>query len=438
MPDDTLALDPDQEPQSLHEFIHEEERNPLEPRRKIIYIYDHPALPTETIGGKVVIDLENDTDYDRWTRPRIDMRAVPSAAASASRPVVEDLAAYVQAFYHGMEVRVAKDRFRLVPWKEPTRRKGAKTKVDQYIGLAAKSPTNHPDTVTRIRHRGADSAVPEGQINLNDILDGLLEALPSDAYAAMLLMHHDLYEDDDDDFCCGRAYGGSRICVFSTFRDNPILDQDNGIAMEHTWPNAHCRKYADDLWDCMNDDDGKKKTSAQRRFRPEQMVKVPKLTAANAGGLAVAEPLVAAVLSASALIKSKGTFTANDWSAIWLGRACIIAVHKLGHCFGLDHCVYYACVMQGTASVAEDTQQPPYLCPVCQAKVAYALAVEPATKNDKRQAGRTVAGAADVERLGNAWTRAQYEALERFCESRTNAVMFKGLKAWLQARKREM
>lgn len=33
----------------------------------------------------------------------------------------------------------------------------------------------------------------------------------------------------------------------------------------------------------------------------------------------------------------------------------------------------FACAMQGTASMAEDLRQPPYLCPVCAKKVARAV-----------------------------------------------------------------
>ncbi len=35
----------------------------------------------------------------------------------------------------------------------------------------------------------------------------------------------------------------------------------------------------------------------------------------------------------------------------------------------MDHDVYYARVMQGTTSLAEDVRQPPYLCPADLAKV---------------------------------------------------------------------
>jgi archaemetzincin len=59
-------------------------------------------------------------------------------------------------------------------------------------------------------------------------------------------------------------------------------------------------------------------------------------------------------------------------SSLWLSRMCRTASHELGHCFGIDHCVYYACIMQGSASLSEDTRQPPYLCPVDCAKLVHA------------------------------------------------------------------
>ncbi|KAK0723486.1 hypothetical protein B0T26DRAFT_750749 [Lasiosphaeria miniovina] len=63
-----------------------------------------------------------------------------------------------------------------------------------------------------------------------------------------------------------------------------------------------------------------------------------------------------------------------DLGRLWLSRVARTAVHELGHCFCLDYCVYYACVMQGTTGLAEDTRQPPYLCPVCLKKLTRALA----------------------------------------------------------------
>lgn len=94
-------------------------------------------------------------------------------------------------------------------------------------------------------------------------------------------------------------------------------------------------------------------------------------------------------------------------TALWLGRVCRTASHELGHCLGVDHCVYYACAMQGTASLAEDVRQPPYLCPVDLAKILRAT------------------GADVLER---------YQALLVFCQRYENAHMFAAFAAWLQRR----
>eukprot|EP00698_Gefionella_okellyi_P003052 TRINITY_DN12872_c0_g1_i1.p3 TRINITY_DN12872_c0_g1~~TRINITY_DN12872_c0_g1_i1.p3 ORF type:complete len:122 (+),score=33.82 TRINITY_DN12872_c0_g1_i1:808-1173(+) len=34
------------------------------------------------------------------------------------------------------------------------------------------------------------------------------------------------------------------------------------------------------------------------------------------------------------------------------------------HLLGFDHCIYYACVMNGSGHLAEDFSQPMHLCPV--------------------------------------------------------------------------
>jgi archaemetzincin len=85
--------------------------------------------------------------------------------------------------------------------------------------------------------------------------------------------------------------------------------------------------------------------------------------------------------------------------------------------------------MQGTASVAEDSQQPPYLCPVCQAKVAYTVAVESASTKGRRKRTKE-----EVDRLVKKWTLDQYGALLAYCEKHRDGFMFRGMEAWLQAR----
>ena len=94
-------------------------------------------------------------------------------------------------------------------------------------------------------------------------------------------------------------------------------------------------------------------------------------------------------------------------SGLWLGRVCRTASHKLGHCFGMDHCVHYACSTQGTASVIEDARQPPYLCPIDLTKVLKATG---AGQNDR------------------------YSALLAFCEKHKDAQLFAAYAAWIRAR----
>jgi archaemetzincin len=47
-------------------------------------------------------------------------------------------------------------------------------------------------------------------------------------------------------------------------------------------------------------------------------------------------------------------------------------VHEMGHCFGIDHCTYFHCFMQGSASLIEARSQPPYACPLEMVKLCAA------------------------------------------------------------------
>lgn len=62
----------------------------------------------------------------------------------------------------------------------------------------------------------------------------------------------------------------------------------------------------------------------------------------------------------------------QDRRAVLLTRACKTAVHELGHMFGIGHCVYRECCMQGSGHLREDFTIPHALCPVdlCKFKAA--------------------------------------------------------------------
>jgi archaemetzincin len=100
--------------------------------------------------------------------------------------------------------------------------------------------------------------------------------------------------------------------------------------------------------------------------------------------------------------------------------------------------------MQGTASIAEDVRQPPYLCPVCLAKVAYAIGVElrgggggGGGSRGGEGRGRNVEekeGEEEEERGRKEYVRERYEALRSFCGKWEDVGMFAGYGAWLDVR----
>lgn len=58
-------------------------------------------------------------------------------------------------------------------------------------------------------------------------------------------------------------------------------------------------------------------------------------------------------------------------------RALAVMSHEIGHMFGLDHCVFFGCNMNGSNSLEESDSQPMHLCPVCLRKLHVALDFDP-------------------------------------------------------------
>lgn len=121
---------------------------------------------------------------------------------------------------------------------------------------------------------------------------------------------------------------------------------------------------------------------------------------------AALSPLHAAVIAHDALPSLEASPTSAALSALWLGRACRTASHELGHCLGVDHCVYFSCAMQGTASLKEDARQPPFLCPVDLAKLLHATG----SSQDNT-----------------------YRAILAFCEKHPHNHLFAAFAAWIRA-----
>ncbi|KAH9484637.1 Archaemetzincin-2 [Psilocybe cubensis] len=226
-------------------------------------------------------------------------------------------------------------------------------------------------------------------------LEGQID-LPQDAYAILLLVNHDLFEDDDDEFVCGRAYGASRISVIATARYNPALDGIQEVEREHAWPASHCQSY---IMKCIDASDSTKHPKKKSKVDSDLNVQDDQ----NA-----TSPMRAAL---SAYVNTPPLTNSSPQDIItgtWLARVCRTSSHELGHCFGMDHCVYYACIMQGSGTVIEDVRQPPYLCPVDLSKLLKAC-------------GTT--------------EEAQLEALLVFCERFPKVQLFMAFAAWIRAKR---
>lgn len=378
LPYDDLAFDPKSPPQSLRSWLREKERNAVTEDRKTIYV---AGVPTIRKGLAVM---------KSWAEPNSSMG---SAARNRQRgpddtpkpPQAAHIREYLEAFYHGLEVKEFSAGFEFVQWKS----KVPKGAGPGFVGLQS------GDLCTRIRTRPAPDKTFSRQLNLNDILDAAIELLPKDAYAFLLLVDHDLYEDDDDDFCCGRAYGGSRVAVVSSSRYHPDLDIDTLIDREHMWPASHCLAYINMMCD------GGYHAGKVPKPPPKQP------TSQSDQPTPMGAAVEAALSKASAPV---------DVDGLWLSRLLRTTSHELGHCIALDHCIYYACVMQGTAGMSEDVRQPPYLCPVCLEKLSRGvLNVKPGL--DKQQ-----------------YIVDRYTALSKFCQKWSNVGMLAGYHAWLEAR----
>ena len=67
----------------------------------------------------------------------------------------------------------------------------------------------------------------------------------------------------------------------------------------------------------------------------------------------------------------------TDWKAapgqehtVWLKRSCRVMAHEIAHMFGLKHCTYYECMMNGSNGPFEGVRQPnATLCPICLTKL---------------------------------------------------------------------
>ncbi|KAK6333669.1 hypothetical protein TWF730_003853 [Orbilia blumenaviensis] len=344
LPNDDLSLDPKYPSQSLLSWKRLKERNPITPIRNKIYHLTLPVRSTEA------------TDLQSWTIPvdpetKSQIRGPPS-------PLWEDVTDYLSTFFHPLELVEYPSITTVSKWSPGS----------QYLALSTSSSRSAIQLRTRPSPDGPETSCYTHQLCLLDILDFAIEILPEDAYTLIIFTRHDLYETEEDDFCIGRAFGGSRVCVVSSARYHPFSEQLAGVGSDefggkgHDWPGSHCAKFVQEM--CQESDQPSRKKK-KRKIAAE-------LEEGTTDDILARTPMHRAM--AAHISENSSAVKHREYErSIWLSRICKTASHEILHCFGIDHCTYYACMMQGTTSILEDTRQPFYLCPVDQAKIKEAM-----------------------------------------------------------------
>jgi archaemetzincin len=68
---------------------------------------------------------------------------------------------------------------------------------------------------------------------------------------------------------------------------------------------------------------------------------------------------------------------------LFLRRTVQTAAHELSHMLGIEHCIAYECLMNGSNHQAEKDARPLWLCPLCLAKLCAALACDAPERFEK-------------------------------------------------------
>lgn len=63
----------------------------------------------------------------------------------------------------------------------------------------------------------------------------------------------------------------------------------------------------------------------------------------------------------------------SDYEQVLLRRSGKVLVHETAHMFGLHHCIYFKCVVNGSNHLKESDARPLHLCPVCLRKLQHSI-----------------------------------------------------------------
>lgn len=98
----------------------------------------------------------------------------------------------------------------------------------------------------------------------------------------------------------------------------------------------------------------------------------------------------------------------KGFERLMLERSCRVLAHETGHMFGLLHCVYFRCLMNGSNHLGEADARPLHLCPVCLRKLQGSIGFDVVARYRKLRDFFAKEG----EREEAAWTDARLREIE--------------------------
>ena len=96
-----------------------------------------------------------------------------------------------------------------------------------------------------------------------------------------------------------------------------------------------------------------------------------------------------------------------NYERVLLRRSLKVMAHEVSHMFGLPHCVYYACGLNGSNHLAEADSRPPHLCPVCLRKLWHGVGFDVVRRYEALESFYRAAGLGEEV----AWVRGRLTAL---------------------------
>jgi archaemetzincin len=100
--------------------------------------------------------------------------------------------------------------------------------------------------------------------------------------------------------------------------------------------------------------------------------------------------------------------TRADAQELILRRSCKVLVHETGHMFGIEHCIWYRCLMNGSNHIEEADARPFHLCPVDLRKLQWSAGFDVLERYGRLRAFAEQAGFRD----GARWLQMRVHLIE--------------------------